>query len=375
MRVAIVGCGYVADQYMLTLPLHRGLELVAVTDRDTTRVERFGAHYRVPAFRSLSDLLAGTDVELVLNLTNPRSHYQVTRDCLEAGRHVYSEKPLALQAGDSRELVALAAARGLVLSGAPSRVLAEPAQTMWKAIREGAIGRPLLAYAEMDDGMHHRMDYRDWVGASGAPWPYQDEAEMGCTVEHAGYALTWLVAFFGPARSVTASTAVLLPDKGAGVASADHMGPDFSVSCIRFASGLVARLTCSTIAPADHSIRVFGDEGTIATEDCWKPQSAVSLERRSGPRGWVSPPIRTTVPLLRDPGAITTPQPMKKVDFCLGPLEAMRAITERRPCRLSAGFCAHVAEIVLAIHDAREGAGSVPITSSFEPMAPMPWAT
>src|SRR5690349_1240897 len=96
MRIALVGCGYVADYYMGTLPNHPGLRLIGVMDRDEKRATQFAAYYSVPRYASLQQLLADDQIDLVINLTNPASHFEVTRACLEAGKHVYSEKPLAM---------------------------------------------------------------------------------------------------------------------------------------------------------------------------------------------------------------------------------------------------------------------------------------
>jgi len=119
----------------------------------------------------------------------------------------------------------------------------------------------------MDDGMVFRMPYRTWASAAGAPWPAKDEFEVGCTFEHAGYYLTWFPAFFGPARLVTAFSACLVPDKKTDV-SLERKAADFSVACITFESGVVVRLTCSIIAPHDHTLRIIGDRGVLGTHDC-----------------------------------------------------------------------------------------------------------
>ena len=140
------------------------------------------------------------------------------------------------------------------------------------------VGTVRLVYAEMDDGMVSRMPYRAWKSASGAPWPATDEFEVGCTFEHAGYYLTWLPAFFGPAQTVTAFSSCLLPDKQTDEPLSEN-APDFSVACIKFASGVVARLTCSIIAPHDHSLRIVGDEGILSTHDCWYYRSPVRIQR------------------------------------------------------------------------------------------------
>jgi predicted dehydrogenase len=374
MRTAIVGCGFVADLYMLTLCDHPAIELIGVMDRDLTRASRFAVHHGVRHYRSLQELLDEKHVELVLNLTNPRSHFAVSEACLRAGKHVYSEKPLAMSTTEAEQLVGLAEGRGLSLSCGPSRILGETAQTMWKAVRDGIVGKPLLAYAEMDDGLVHKMPYKHWVSTSGAPWPYKDEFETGCTLEHAGYSLTWLATFFGPAQSVSAFSTVVIPNKQTDV-PLDVQAPDFSVACIRYASGVVARLTCSIIAPADHSIRVFGEQGTLSIDDCWKPRTPVYVRRRIKVAGRsLMMPFRRALPFQGAPGMRKQSRGLKKVDFCLGPLELIASIQERRPCRLSAHFCLHITETALAIHDALDRGTNLEIRSTFDPPAPMPWA-
>jgi predicted dehydrogenase len=343
-------------------------------DGDPRRAARFSAHYSVPIYRTLEELLDDHLVEAVLNLTNPRSHFSVSEVCLLRGKHVYSEKPLAMTVKEAEHLINLADQRGLYLSGAPSRLLGAPAQTMWKLLREGAIGTVRLAYAEMDDGLVHLMNYKRWVSESGAHWPYKDEFETGCTVEHAGYALTWLAAFFGPAESVTAFASSLVPDKKTDV-TLDVQAPDFSVACIRFASGPVARLTCSIVAPRDHSIRIFGDAGTLSTDDCWKPRSPVRIRRRTTFRGRsIELPWRSRIGLLGSAALRRRLRRLKKVDFCLGPAELAAAVEEGRPCRLSARFCLHITELTLAIHNAMETGAHTKLSSSFDPIEPMPWA-
>src|SRR5262249_6415799 len=116
MKIAIIGCGFVADFYLKTLPNHPQLEVKGVMDRDSERASRFGAFYGVPVYPTLDALLADRDVSIVLNLTNPRSHFAVTEACLLAGKHVYSEKPIATDFTDAEKLVRLAEERNLALT-------------------------------------------------------------------------------------------------------------------------------------------------------------------------------------------------------------------------------------------------------------------
>jgi predicted dehydrogenase len=374
MQIGIVGCGYVADYYLKTLTLHPELRVAGVVDRNVERVTHFSAYHSVPSYRSLEELLEDPSVEIVLNLTNPGSHFDVSKACLEAGKHVYSEKPLAPHFPQAKELVELAERRGLYLSSAPCSLLNETAQTVWKALREGRIGTVRLVYAEMDDGLIHRQPYKKWVSESGIPWPYRDEFETGCTVEHAGYAVTWLAAFFGPARSVTAFSSCLIPDKETDV-PLKFDTPDFSVACIRFASGVVARLTCSIVAPRDHSLRIFGDDGLLYTGDFWDDRSSVYIRRPiTIGRRRIEAPWRTKYPLCGKSNPMVRYRGAQNRNFCRGIAELAAAIQEDRPCRLSAQYCLHVTEVVLAIQNALETQSPYKISSSFEPIEPMPYA-
>src|SRR5690242_12288464 len=97
MRVAMIGCGFVADYYMQSLHRYPVLELAHVVDRDAGRLARFCEFHRIrPLASTLDTVLADRRVELILNLTNPDSHHAISKAALEAGKHVYSEKPLAM---------------------------------------------------------------------------------------------------------------------------------------------------------------------------------------------------------------------------------------------------------------------------------------
>ncbi|NJK36708.1 MAG: Gfo/Idh/MocA family oxidoreductase [Oscillatoriales cyanobacterium RM2_1_1] len=368
MRIAIIGCGFVADFYMKTLANYPNLELVAVMDKNVERAAQFSEHYSVPFYGSLEELLANATIELILNLTNPRSHFSVSKACLEAGKHVYSEKPLAMAMAEAEELVNLAERKGLYIASAPCTLLSETAQTLWKALRQDAVGKVRVVYAEMDDGMIHKMPYQKWESDSGTPWPYKDEFEIGCTLEHAGYCLTWLAAFFGPAESVTAFSSCLIPDKETDVSLDPPNTPDFSVACIKFTSGVVARLTCSIIAPVDHSLKIVGDKGILCTEDCWDFTSPVYLQRRMTIRRktFISP-WKERYPLVKVTQGRVKHKTKHGMDFCRGVAELADAIRQHRVCRLSPQFSLHVNELVLAIQNALENGQTYHVKSSFDP--------
>ncbi|MGF1497372.1 MAG: Gfo/Idh/MocA family protein [Elainellaceae cyanobacterium] len=374
MRLAIVGCGFVADYYVKTLSAHPELELIGAMDRDKERAMRFADYYSVPAYPTLERLLEDDAIDIVLNLTNPRSHYEVSKACLQAGKHVYSEKPLAMELSQAKELVELAAEKNLHLLAAPCSLLGETAQTLWRSLRQEKVGPIRLVYAEMDDGMIPKMPYQHWQSESGLPWPYKDEFEVGCTLEHAGYYVAWLVAFFGPAQTITAFSSCTMPDKETDVRLTPN-APDFSVACIQFASGVVARLTCSIVAPHDHGLKIVGDNGILYTDDCWYYRSPVYIRRRlTIRRKTILTPWKRRCRLVGKAPSRFGYRGSQQMDFCRGVAEMAEAIAQQRPCRLSPAYALHVNEVVLAIHHARETGTSYEVTTTFDPIEPMPWA-
>ncbi len=370
MNIALIGCGYVADYYVSTLKLHPELKVMGVTDLNDTRAVALSQAHGFHRYPGVQELLADGRVQLVLNLTNPRSHYEISKKALDAGKHVYSEKPLSMRMSEAVDLVETAERHELEISSAPCSVLGETAQTLWHQIRRQAVGPIRAVYAEMDDGMVHRMPYAKWKSLGGHPWPYRDEFEVGCTVEHAGYYLTWLAAWFGPASRIAALAAVQVPEKVAG--EKIESGPDLTVACVQFVSGVVARLTCSIIAPHDHSLRVIGDEGVLATTDCWNYRSPVTSRRMITIRrkAFMSP-IRTKHKLVPSKFRKPVSGGAQEMDFARGPAALAAAIKAKRPPLLSARFCLHVNEMTLAIHNARAGS-AYEMTTTFDHAAMQP---
>ena len=186
----------------------------------------------------------------------------------------------------------------------------------------------------MDDGLVHRMPYRKWLSDSGRQWPSKDEFEVGCTLEHAGYYVTWLTAFFGPALSVSAFSTALYPDKETDV-PLDRIAPDLSVACIRFASGVVARLSCSIVARRDQTLQLFGDRGILQVDTSWDYRAPVRLKRYLNVRRRMVILPDGKYPLPSLPRQQKPRRNANPMEFCRGPAEVAAAIRRgaARTCR------------------------------------------
>lgn len=410
VKLGIIGCGYVFDHYMATWARHPGLEIAGITDRDPAQMDRAARFYDLPTYPDTAAMLADPQIAIIVNLTSIESHYQVTMAALEAGKHVYSEKPLVTDMNQARELVALAEARGLWLCCAPSNALSATSQTMWKAVADGAVGDVRMVYAEFDDNPIYLMEPEGWRSRSGAPWPYLHEYEMGCTWEHVGYHLAWMCAIFGPVRAVTAFSKRTLPDKTDKPLDPPDT-PDFSVACLDFESGVVGRVTCSIAAPYDHRMRIIGNRGMVHADTYRHYECPVYLEpftkltmnarkarsvRTNTLLQWPFGVGGRRVPLVRTPppGADRIIDPLGRrrwwdprdllkrfkraqvgqQDKCIGIAELADAVAQGRVPFAGHDFTLHLTELTLAIQAAGPDGAARRLETRFDPL-PLPEAS
>ncbi len=384
MQIGFVGCGYTADHYFDSVSRYPQLQLVGATDRNAERAAQFCAFRSIKHFPDIETLLADPSIEIAVNLTNSSSHYEVSKACLEAGKHLYTEKPLAITFEQAKTLVELAESIGVRFSMAPCSLLGETAQTLWRALLSGAIGTPRLVYAELDDGPFHLAEPHTWRSASGAPYEYREEYNVGVTVEHAEYYLGWLTAFFGPAKTITAFSDCVWPTKPISPQETLQVTtPDFSVACVTFESGVVARLTCSLVAPFNHVMKIVGDTGVLSVDECWNFSAPVHLDRYTSLKYRAERyPITKSypvIPRLLDPRSRTYPSVRKaslkkrhdrfRMDYARGIAELARAIEKKDRLRLPIDYCLHVTELSLAMQNATRTPYQV--TSTFKPLQPL----
>lgn len=372
IKVGIIGTGFVADLYMRSFELGTNFTLVGAYDRRPDRLSQFCTHWNLPQIGSEKELLDAIGPGgILLNLTNPSSHFDVGNAGLEAGCHVYTEKPLAMTVKDAQALCDLAREKGLMLASAPCSFLGEAAQTVGAAIRENVAGKVRVIYAELDDGFIPQARYADWISESGAPWPAGDEFQVGCTLEHAGYYLTWLISIFGSIRTVVAASSHQVSD----LLPVETPAPDFSVATLFFESGVVARLTCTIIGPHNHSLRIVGDRGVIELDEAWNNAAKVRFRRRFNlRRRLMESPIAKRLKLGKEAHPKVGRWGSASMNFALGVIEMAEAITENRPCRMSIDLALHLTEVTLAIQGAGETSGAQQMTTRCDPIEPMPWA-
>jgi predicted dehydrogenase len=353
LGIGIVGTGNIAGGYARDVLTHPEIRLVAVTDLDGERSAAFAATHGCRSHASLDDLLADDAIDIVVNLTVHHAHYEVTKRALEAGRHVYSEKPLALSSKEAHELVELAAARGLRLGCSPSTFLGEAQQTAAAVIRGGRLGPVRAVYAEVNWG---RIE--TWHPA---PQPFYD---VGVLVDVGVYPLTLVTTMLGRARSVRAWGWDLKADRVTMDGTPFRIGsPDLIVAALELEGGAVVRLTASFYvgrpAMLTGSLEFHGDEASLALGSFQDFDATVEV----GAFGKSYEPVALVRPGYRGTA------------WARGVAEMAAAIGDGRPHRASAEQAAHIVDILEAAAESiADGGRPVEIGSTFASPPLMPWA-
>lgn len=279
VRVGVVGCGIIAKRYVTDSAAFDTWQPIACADLDTASAEALAAQHGLRA-ESVDELIADREVELVLNLTPPNAHAPLTRSALAAGKHVYSEKPLATSIADGRDLVETAERLGLRLGCAPDTFLGNAYQAGRRLIESGAIGEPLGAVGRM---------------LVGGPDAWHPNAEMffraggGPLLDIAPYYLTAIVSLLGRIESVSGFAVTRTPQRtfGAGPRAGETFAievPTHAAVLLRLEDGVLATLTVSFEARGQYvsGMEVFGSEATLYLPDANTFGGEVSLRRGRG---------------------------------------------------------------------------------------------
>ncbi|WP_431910109.1 Gfo/Idh/MocA family protein [Micromonospora carbonacea] len=264
-RVGVVGLGVISRAYLDTLADHPAVRVVAVADLDPARSAATAARLPGAEAVSVERLLDRPDVQTVLNLTIPAAHAEVSRAAIDAGKHVYVEKPLAATFAEGRATVERAAAAGVRVGCAPDTVLGTGTQTARAAIDGGLIGRPLSASAVMVTPGHERWHpHPDFYYAPGG----------GPLLDMGPYYISALVHLLGPVRAVHGAVSRLRDERVIG--SGPRLGQRVPVrvdthvtGVLEHADGVLSTLTTSFdgVATTAAPIEVHGETGTLAVPD------------------------------------------------------------------------------------------------------------
>lgn len=354
-KIGIVGQGNISGIYLSNIG-HRFPNIIVAGTCDLVRekAETQAKNYGVPKiYEDMYELFADPEVDIVLNITRPNDHYGVTKAALLAGKHVYSEKPLATDLALAKELVTLAADRGLYLGGAPDTFMGSAIQTARKCIDSGMIGIPV-------GGMAHMLGHgcENWH-----PDPFFFYKKGGGPMLDMGpYYTTALLNLLGRADETVAFGRASFAERT--ITSEPHHGEKISVEvdtftsgAIRFASGAIVSMTMSFDTWMDRSdmIRIFGEKGTLLVPD---PNCFGGTVQCIHPDGRIED-IESTFP---------------HTENCrgLGLSDMADAIENGRLHRANSMQQLHALELMLSFAESERTHAPVKLTTPYERTQPMP---
>jgi predicted dehydrogenase len=359
LGIGLVGCGNISMAYLRNARLFRDVEMRACADLDPAAAARRAGEFGLRAM-GVDDLLADPAVDLVLNLTVPNAHFDISLGALAAGKHVFTEKPLAATAEGGRRLVSEANARGLAIGSAPDTFLGAAGRLARRLMREGAIGRPVTGTAfMMGRGMEHWHPDPAFYYHPGA----------GPVLDMGPYYLTMLVNLLGPigrvhavASSGQAERLISAPGPKQGTRFA--VGTPTSVlSLLEFASGVTLSFGASwdVFRHSNSPIEIHGTEGSLRLPDPDNFGGLVAYSEHGAE--WCE--ADTAGSLF---GANNWPvgAPDRANYRMVGLADLAAALRDGRAPRASGGLALHVLEVMEAILTSGETGTAQPIEGRIE---------
>ena len=264
-KVGLIGCGHISETYFRAQQYFNNIKIVKCADINHANAIKCAKTYRIKAL-SVKDLLKDQEVEIILNLTIPKAHYQVAKQSLLNGKHVYSEKPMAINFKDGLDIVKLAKKRKLYVGNAPDTFLGGGIQKSKELIEKKILGKISLGNAIF--AFPGVQSYHP------NPEPWFAKREGGPVIDMGPYYLTALVNLLGPAKKVTGSIMEGVKRRTIGIGPKKNKTfkvecPTTYLSTIQFENGTIIRLTLSfdVIAHQRNHIELYGSRGSMIVPD------------------------------------------------------------------------------------------------------------
>ena len=341
------------------------LEVVGCFDVDRSQAQTRAVEFDIPyIYRHLEELLADPAVEIVLNITPPLVHFGISEAALGAGKHVFSEKPLAPTREEARHLLDIAAANNARLACAPDTFLGSGLQTSRKLLDDGWIGTPVGASAFfLSNGVEHfHPSPAFFYGPAGGP-----------LLDVGPYYLTALINLLGPVAGVAASSRITFPERM--ITSPEQYGsrikvetPTYISSVLEFESGIISPLLATFDVQATRLpfIEVYGTKGSLSATDpdIWSGSPEI---RQYGEEEKAMLDLERNVPWT----AFRSSRPIAGMRG-IGVADLARAIVDGQPHRVAAEVAYHVLDIALSVAEAAESGVHVQVDSTCTRPAPLP---
>jgi predicted dehydrogenase len=264
-KVGLIGCGHISETYFRAEKYFNNIKIVKCADINHANALKCAKTYKIKAL-SIKDLLKDQEVEIILNLTIPKAHYQVAKQSLLNGKHVYSEKPMAINFKDGLDLVKIAKRKKLYIGNAPDTFLGGGIQKSKELVEKNILGKISLGNAIF--AFPGVQSYHP------NPEPWFAKKEGGPVIDMGPYYLTALVNLLGPAKKVSGSIMEGVKRRTIGIGPKKNKTfivecPTTYLSTIQFENGTIIRLTLSfdVIAHQRNHIELYGSKGSMIVPD------------------------------------------------------------------------------------------------------------
>ncbi|MDA9722913.1 Gfo/Idh/MocA family oxidoreductase [Candidatus Pelagibacter sp.] len=264
-KVGLIGCGHIAETYFRAEKYFNNIKIIKCADINLKAARKCSKEYGIK-FLSVNEILKDQEVEIILNLTIPKAHYEISKKALLNGKHVYSEKPLAINLKDGKELLKISRRKKLYLGNAPDTFLGGGIQKSKELVEKNIIGKIKLGNAVF--AFPGIQSYHP------NPEPWFAKLEGGPVIDMGPYYITALVNLLGPAKKV--SGRIINGSKYRTIGIGPKKGRKFKVNCpttylstITFKNNTVIRLTLSfdVIAHQRNHIELYGEKGSMIVPD------------------------------------------------------------------------------------------------------------
>jgi len=264
-KVGLIGCGHIAETYFRAHKYFNNFKIIKCADINNAASKKCAKTYGIKAL-SVNEILKDKEIEIILNLTIPKAHYTVSKKSLLNNKHVYSEKPMAIDTKDGLELLKIAKRKKLYIGNAPDTFLGGGNQKAKELIEKKIIGKINLGNAIF--AFPGVQSYHP------NPEPWFSKKEGGPVIDMGPYYITALVNLLGPAKEVSGSLMKGVSKRTIGIGP--KKGKQFKVECpttylstILFHNGTIIRLTLSfdVIAHQRNHIELYGNKGSLIVPD------------------------------------------------------------------------------------------------------------
>jgi predicted dehydrogenase len=370
LGVGIIGCGNISWAYLKLSKLFKDIEVRAVADINMAAAQARAAEFGVRAL-AVKDLLKAKDIDIVVNLTVPATHFKVSKQILDAGKHVYSEKPLTLTYKDALALQKHAAKRKLTVCSAPDTFLGASHQQARKTIDDGTIGKIVSGTAHfMGPGMEMWHPNPDFFFKPGG----------GPVLDMGPYYITNLINLIGPVKRVSALTGMgrkervinSQPDNPRNGEKLKVKTPTTYHGLLEFVNGAMVTVSLSwdVWAHKHQNMELYGQTGAMFVPDPnffggdvmvagsdQKPVALAPWDHPFGTSNW-------------GPGNSQTNMIWANYR-CAGLADMARAIKKKKLARCDISLVAHVVEVMTAMMESGKAHKVVTLKSTCKRPAPL----